>query len=195
MGQRVKRQNLTDPAGIPDPFLSVFSTNLGWMGLLGGANGLISLAIGHYDREAVLRHFASTDAENPAGSPFTERDWNPELRQQVVDYCSGQPVDFGDVILFYPRQTPFQQQVVQATRAIPYGETRSYGQLAEAAHAPRAARAVGSVMSSNPFPLIVPCHRVVASGGGLGGYTSHRGTSYKQILLDMEAEVAGVTSG
>jgi methylated-DNA-[protein]-cysteine S-methyltransferase len=165
------------------------------MGLLGRADRLISLAIGHYDREGVLRHFASPSAENPAGTPFTERDWNPDLCQRLVDYCSGMAVGFDDIPLCYDRQTPFQQRVVQATRAIPYGETRSYGQIAEAARAPRAARAVGSVMSNNPFPLIVPCHRVVASGGGLGGYTSHRGTSFKQILLDMEAEVAGANSG
>jgi methylated-DNA-[protein]-cysteine S-methyltransferase len=67
-----------------------------------------------------------------------------------------------------------------------YGQTSTYGELALRVGHPRAARAVGTVMATNRFPILIPCHRVLASGGKLGGYSSHAGTNLKQILLDME---------
>ena len=83
------------------------------------------------------------------------------------------------------RGTPFQLAVWKALLRIPYGETRSYGQLAvELGHA-GAARAVGTANGSNPVSIIVPCHRVIAAGGGLGGYGG--GLERKRFLLDLES--------
>ena len=79
----------------------------------------------------------------------------------------------------------FQRRVLQALRRVPYGRTITYGQLAARAGRPRAARAVGQAMAHNPVPLIVPCHRVVASGGGLGGFGG--GLALKRRLLALEA--------
>ena len=90
--------------------------------------------------------------------------------------------------LAFPKLTAFQESVVLAIRAVGYGQTVSYGELAELAGYPRAARAVGTVMSTNPFPILIPCHRVVASGGKLGGYSAPQGLSLKESLLAMEAE-------
>jgi len=84
------------------------------------------------------------------------------------------------------RGTPFQRAVWQALLAIPYGETRSYPDVAAAVGRPRATRAVGSSNGANPLPLVVPCHRVVASGGGLGGYAG--GAALKARLLAMERD-------
>ena len=84
--------------------------------------------------------------------------------------------------------TPFQLCVANATRRIPYGTTVSYGQLASLAGYPRAARAVGTVMSQNRFPILIPCHRVLASGGKLGGYTSVAGVDFKSRLLGLESQ-------
>ncbi len=127
--------------------------------------------------------------EIECGSDFRELDWNSELRRRLERYCFGEPGDFGDIPLELPAGTEFQQRVLRVTRRIPYGKTMSYGRLAEKAGFPRAARAVGTVMSSNRFPIVVPCHRVVAAGGKSGGYTSPQGVSLKLRLLALEAGV------
>jgi len=83
--------------------------------------------------------------------------------------------------------TPFQRRVVEAMRAIPYGETATYGEIAALAGHPNAQRAVGSVCAGNRFALLVPCHRVVAADG-LGSYGS-LGPEYKRRLLELERVV------
>jgi methylated-DNA-[protein]-cysteine S-methyltransferase len=82
--------------------------------------------------------------------------------------------------------TEFQRRVLLACRAILYGQTRSYGDLAAQVGSPGAARAVGNVMAHNCVPLIIPCHRVVASQGQLGGFSAPRGLSMKRRLLQLE---------
>jgi methylated-DNA-[protein]-cysteine S-methyltransferase len=84
--------------------------------------------------------------------------------------------------------TPFQRDVLQAVAAIPKGETRTYGQIAEAVGRPRAARAVGEVMRTNPIPVLIPCHRVVRSGGDIGRYTPD--PAIKRRLLELEGAIA-----
>jgi methylated-DNA-[protein]-cysteine S-methyltransferase len=86
--------------------------------------------------------------------------------------------------------TEFQKRVWNELRKIPYGETRSYRQLAEQIGAPRAVRAVGAANGRNPIPIIVPCHRVIGSSGKLVGFGG--GLKWKRMLLDLEA--AGLTS-
>ena len=78
----------------------------------------------------------------------------------------------------------FARKVLEETAKIPYGSVRTYGQVAGAAGSPRAMRAAGNALASNPIPIVVPCHRVVASGGGLGGYTG--GLDRKRFLLSLE---------
>jgi len=90
-----------------------------------------------------------------------------------------------------PRGTPFQREVWAALGTIPYGQTISYGQLAARVGRPAAARAVGLANGRNPISIIVPCHRVVGSGGGLTGYGG--GLERKRHLLALEARAAGST--
>lgn len=111
-----------------------------------------------------------------------------ELSRQLDAYFDGSRQAF-DLPLRI-EGTPFQEGVWQALRGIPYGETITYGELARRVEAPGASRAVGSANGRNPFPVIIPCHRVVAAGGKLGGY-SGGGLDVKQMLLDHEAAVAG----
>lgn len=87
------------------------------------------------------------------------------------------------------RGTPFQMQVWKALLRIPYGETRSYGEIARAVGRPKAARAVGMANHTNPVAIVVPCHRVVASDGSLGGYAG--GLEMKSRLLRLEASPNG----
>ncbi|HEY2253750.1 MAG TPA: MGMT family protein [Planctomycetaceae bacterium] len=138
---------------------------------------------------AEVRRAAGASAGTASSAPdFCEADWYPELRHRLERYCLGDRIDFDDVPLELPRGTEFQTRVLKVVRRVRYGKTISYGQLAEKAGYPRAARAVGSVMRSNRFPIIVPCHRVVAAGDKPGGYTSPQGISLKLRLLAMEAE-------
>lgn len=105
--------------------------------------------------------------------------------QQVTEYLSGQRRDFDFPYILHG--TPFQEKVWQALRAIPYGETRTYSQLAAAVGSPKACRAVGMANRQNPILLAVPCHRVVGADGGLVGYAA--GLDMKEALLALEKRV------
>lgn len=106
----------------------------------------------------------------------------PSLREQLTAYFARELKDF-DVRLAVTG-TPFQQRVWAALAEIPYGETWSYGQLAEHIGSPRAVRAVGLANGKNPVSIVVPCHRVVGSDGSLTGYGG--GLERKQLLLALE---------
>jgi methylated-DNA-[protein]-cysteine S-methyltransferase len=93
----------------------------------------------------------------------------------------------GEVPLDWDGVTPFQRRVYEAAREIPAGETRTYGELARRLGSPGGARAVGQALGRNPFVLVVPCHRVLASNGSLGGFSAHGGARTKRMLLDIEA--------
>lgn len=106
----------------------------------------------------------------------------PEARQQLSEYFEGTRREFNmplDV-----RGTPFQKRVLEALRGIPYGETRSYKDIAQRIGSPLAVRAVGAANGSNPIPVIIPCHRVIGSNGKLTGFGG--GLPTKQYLLDLE---------
>jgi methylated-DNA-[protein]-cysteine S-methyltransferase len=120
-------------------------------------------------------------------SPLVESDWNPALRSRLQQFAVGEPVEFDDVSTEDSFRTGFQRRVVAATRCIRYGNTLTYGELASRAGSPHAARAVGQVMSSNPLPIIIPCHRVIAANGRPGGFSAPAGVRLKQRMLDLEA--------
>ena len=107
---------------------------------------------------------------------------NRDAIRQVLAYLGGKRTAF-DLPLDL-RGTPFQRAVWQQLLAIPYGATRSYADVARAIGSPRAVRAVGSANGANPVPIVVPCHRVIAAGGKLGGYGG--GLELKRRLLAME---------
>jgi len=105
-----------------------------------------------------------------------------ETARQLRQYFAGKRREFQ--IPLAPRGTPFQQQVWKALTRIPYGETRSYAQLARSIRRPRAVRAVGAANGRNPFAIIVPCHRLIGSDGSLTGFGG--GLAAKRYLLDLE---------
>jgi len=109
------------------------------------------------------------------------------LAEDLRRFADGEPVDFGRVLIDERHLAPFARRVVAACRRIPWGQTRSYGQLAAECGSPAAARAVGQVMARNRYPLVVPCHRVLASGGRLGGFSAPQGLRLKRRLLALES--------
>ena len=106
-----------------------------------------------------------------------------EIRRQLTEYFAGTRTEF--TLRVAPAGTPFQQSVWRELMTIPYGQTRSYGQLAAALGGPNLTRAVGAANGRNPISIVVPCHRVVGSDGSLTGYAG--GLPRKRFLLDLEA--------
>jgi methylated-DNA-[protein]-cysteine S-methyltransferase len=204
MGQRVMSRR---PALTPGdrllptkaaPQLSVFLTDLGWFGLLGADQVVWQLRIGHISAAEVRAAFDQATnfsgggfGENGAASPSALADWFPELRERLQRYARGEAMSFDDVNVQPRPTTEFQRQVVAATRQLQYGQTVTYGTLAERVGSPRAARAVGSVMAANRVPIIIPCHRVLAAGGRLGGFSAPQGIGLKERMLAMERSEAG----
>lgn len=112
------------------------------------------------------------------------------IRRELEEYFEGRRHDF-DLELDWSLTAPgFRRRVLQECARIPFGATSTYKQMAIAAGSPRAFRAAGGALGSNPIPIVVPCHRVLASGGGLGGYTG--GLERKRTLLSIEGRMLAV---
>jgi methylated-DNA-[protein]-cysteine S-methyltransferase len=155
-----------------------FRTALGWMAFAEADEGVARLTFGQRSRDAALTAIGAKSVKQVSASGT--------LVDRLIAYAEGEPDTFLDVPLALGPQTNFQRKVIAACRAIPPGETRTYGQMAAKAGVPRAARAVGTVMSTNRTAILVPCHRVVAAGGRIGGYSMSGGLDCKRTLLELE---------
>ncbi len=155
-----------------------FNTDMGWVGVLGLAKGLLRLT---------LPQRSVHEVRQLLGDSVSHATWSPHLFKDLMErlkvYFSGHRTTFADK-LDLSRATHFQREVWETTRLIPYGETRSYAWVAEQIKKPRAMRAVGQALSKNPLPIIIPCHRVVASDGKLSGFGG--GVEMKRYLLSLE---------
>ncbi len=158
------------------------NTNMGWVGILSSAKGLLG---------TTLPQPSIDEVRQLLGDSISHATWSPHLFKDLTErlrvYFGGHRTTFPDK-LDLSRATHFQREVWEITRLIPYGETRSYGWVAEQIKKPRAVRAVGQALSKNPLPIIVPCHRVVASDGKLGGFSG--GVEMKRCLLSLEASAS-----
>ncbi|MFC2020547.1 methylated-DNA--[protein]-cysteine S-methyltransferase [Chloroflexota bacterium] len=157
-----------------------FNTAMGWIGILASASGLVA---------TTLPQPSAGEAYRQLGSGVRQATCSPrrfaELTERFRVYFSGgKQVAFHDE-LDLSGTTPFQGEVWRTARLIPYGETRSYLWIARQINKPGAARAVGQAMGGNPLPIIIPCHRVIASDGGLGGFGG--GLELKRQLLRLES--------
>ena len=121
--------------------------------------------------------------ETQALPPGVLKTWHDQVAQALDDYFAGHPADFAALPLDL-RGAPFHLRVWQELRKIPPGETVSYQELARRLGNPKGSRAVGQACGANPIPLIVPCHRVIAANGSLGGFSS--GLERKRWLLEHE---------
>lgn len=158
---------------------TVFATSLGWVGVVISPRGVVALNLPRPTLEAAL---ARVHAEYPQARLLPE-DEVAGVVAQIRQYLDGKRATF-QVPLDLSGHTPFRRQVWETALRIPYGETRSYAWVAQQIGKPRAARAVGQALGANPVPLIVPCHRVLASDGSLGGYGG--GPPLKERLLAIE---------
>lgn len=156
----------------------VFETDLGWVGVANSDDGLRAITLPHKTREEAIDRMMEAGATMPA--PSTEAKKLQSAIGPIVEGkkpANGLSIDWSGI-------TPFRRAVLEECMRIPPGTTVSYGELAERVGHPRAARAVGRVMATNPWPLLVPCHRVVGSTGHLHGYGG--GLPMKEQLLRAE---------
>jgi methylated-DNA-[protein]-cysteine S-methyltransferase len=174
--------------------IETFETELGWTAIAWREDALRGVAFGHTSRRNVeiaiarsLRMLRQQGALSGHNALHDVPGWAKELIDGLRRFAAGEPVDFSDVPLATDHYTTFGCRVAAACRRIPWGQTRSYGELAAECGAPGAARAVGTVMAKNRYPLVVPCHRVLAAGGALGGYSAPDGLRMKRRLLKMES--------
>jgi methylated-DNA-[protein]-cysteine S-methyltransferase len=131
-------------------------------------------------RRALLRRFPDAQEASPP----------PAIAAVVAAaqrYFQGEPIDFADVPLDLGPQDPLFAKIYDLVRRLGYGETVTYGAVAKAlGEGPEVARDVGQAMARNPIPLIVPCHRVLAAGGRIGGFSAPGGSSAKARMLELE---------
>ncbi len=112
--------------------------------------------------------------------------WVVELGERVRRHLEGELDHFRDVRLDFTRVSDFATRAYGRLREVGPGQTTTYGALARSMGQPAAARALGQAMAANPWPLLVPCHRVLAARGALGGFSAQGGTSFKERLLAVE---------
>ncbi len=161
----------------------VFATPIGPCGVAWGERGLIGVSLPEASAEGVrarlLRRYPEATGAEPPPEVLQARDLILELLQ-------GAPVDLSAIRLELDRVAGFEQRIYALARAIPPGQTLSYGEIAARAGEPGSAQAVGRAMGKNPWPIVVPCHRVVGSGGRLGGFSAPGGARTKLKILEIE---------
>jgi methylated-DNA-[protein]-cysteine S-methyltransferase len=141
--------------------------------------GVVRISYPEHDPDAELDELAGTVSPRILRSgPATE-----EVRRELDEYFDGRRTRF-EVGVDMAGIEGFRRRILRATARIPYGSVRTYRDMAERAGSPRAVRAAGNALGSNPIPIVVPCHRVVRTGGGMGGYTG--GVERKEVLLRLE---------
>ena len=159
---------------------TVLETTWGWIGVVEGSRGVKKVVLlvpeQHELVERVRQEFPGA-VRTPAGSKRVEKEFK--------DYFAGEAVSF-TAQLDWTGHSPFEVAVWRAAKTIPRGSTKTYRWLSNQIKRPKAQRAVGGALGKNPFPLIIPCHRVVRSDRSLGGFSAPGGTAVKRRLLELE---------
>ena len=155
-------------------YCKILETDEGWIGYRGSERGIRKLFLPLTSREKLLSRYGLSD-ENASGLRV--------LDNLLTEYFIGDEADFSKIRLDLSEVPEFHKRVYDETREIPYGETKTYGEIARSIGSPNAARAVGNALRLNPLPIIVPCHRVLGSNN-LGGFTPS--LEMKKRLLRLE---------
>jgi methylated-DNA-[protein]-cysteine S-methyltransferase len=172
--ERAQAKRLIDVA------VATMDSPIGTLLLMATPKGLVRIAFESENRDEVLGEVAEQLSPRILEAP---RSLDP-VRRELEKYFEGKLHDF-DVPLDWSLAGEFARRVLRRTARIPYGSVASYGDVAVGVGSPRGARAVGNALGSNPIPVIVPCHRVVRTGGAIGGYGG--GLTRKRFLLALEA--------
>jgi methylated-DNA-[protein]-cysteine S-methyltransferase len=168
------------------PAYAVFSTAIGRCALVWRGGLIIGASLPEADdprlRARLARRFARPEEREPP-------EFVAEAIALVRRLLAGEKLDLADIELDLSGCSDFERAVYAAARAIPCGETRTYGELADAIGQPGAAQAVGLALGRNPVPIVVPCHRILAASGGSGGFSAPGGVATKFRMLQIEGAV------
>ncbi len=169
---------------MPPTAFALVQTALGPCGIAWGANGLVGVQLPERDGSATRGRLTKRfpEAEEAAPSPEVQR-----AIDAIVSLLAGDAADLSAIRLDMERVPPFHRRVYDVARGIPPGATLGYGEIAERLGEPGAAREVGQAMGRNPFPIVVPCHRVLAAGGKIGGFSANGGIATKRKMLAIES--------
>ncbi len=163
----------------------VFATAIGGVGIVWAERGVIGVQLPERDDAATLarieRQYPQAEAET-ADPPAEVQ----HAIDGIIALVAGEPADLRDIAVDLAATPEFDQRVYEIARGIAPGDTTTYGEIAARLGEPRAAREVGQALGHNPVPLIVPCHRVLAAGGKLGGFSARGGVTTKLRLLGIE---------
>jgi methylated-DNA-[protein]-cysteine S-methyltransferase len=159
---------------------TLFDTGIGTCGIAWNERGLLRMQLPEKDDAATRARLEAASATSEAPPP-----WVSDAIALVREHLAGRPQDLGDIALDLSRATALTAAIYRAAQAVPAGTTTTYGELARQVGSPDAARAVGRAMATNPWPIIVPCHRVVAKDGS-GGFSAHGGLVTKELILRLE---------
>jgi methylated-DNA-[protein]-cysteine S-methyltransferase len=163
--------------------ITLFDNAIGPIGIAWGPHGIVGLQLPEESAEATRKRLAGRHPEATTASPPPAVE---SVIQAVGTLLSGEPVDLGFVALDLDGASDFDRRVYAAAREIPFGRTLTYGEIAKRIGEKGAARAVGQALGSNPFPIVVPCHRVLAADGKAGGFSAHGGVETKMRILSIE---------
>lgn len=161
----------------------LIATAAGPVGLAWSADGLTRVQLSDVDGATTRARLVRSLPEPTEADP---PDWLIGPIGLLQAYFTGRETDFSAVPLDFSGIQPFRRQLYESMRTLGWGETITYGGLAERVGQPGAAQTVGTAMGRNPWPIIVPCHRVLASGNKLGGFSAPGGKWTKLFLLDLE---------
>jgi methylated-DNA-[protein]-cysteine S-methyltransferase len=167
----------------------IFETMSGFCGIAWNDAGVTRFQLPARSAEATERNLLR---RLPDAKPGTPRQEVLEAIAAAKRYFQGEEVDFSGIRLDLGEQDGFFRQIYAAARSVAWGHTTTYGRLAkELGAGPEAARDVGQAMAKNPVPLIIPCHRVLAAGGKVGGFSAPGGSAAKIHMLELEGVHAG----
>jgi methylated-DNA-[protein]-cysteine S-methyltransferase len=166
-------------AGLVDVAYATVDSPIGSLLLASTKRGLVRLSFPGEEQDRVLEQLAARISPRVLESPARL----DRARRELDRYFEGKLTDF-DLPLDWQLTAGFRRKVLRATARVPYGSTLTYGEIAARAGSRRAFRAAGSALGSNPIPIVVPCHRILRTGGDLGGYGG--GLDVKQRLLRLE---------
>jgi methylated-DNA-[protein]-cysteine S-methyltransferase len=167
---------------------TLFDTAIGTCAVAWNTRGITRLQLPERNREAGEKRLLKRSPDVAQAEPPA---YVAQVIAQIQRYAAGESVEFGDVVLDIGDVPSYHRAVYDGARAVKWGETTTYGALAAKAGSPQDAREVGVALSRNPVTLIIPCHRVLAAGNKMGGFSAYGGTITKERLLGLE----GVTVG
>jgi methylated-DNA-[protein]-cysteine S-methyltransferase len=177
--RRKGKSTLTRDAGLT---YSLFPTAIGWCGVVYEGKRMVKIEVGYPHPKSIEKKIL-----RECGNGCVRIPPQGEVVENIRRYASGEKVRF-KAAFSWSSFTSFQRKVYREAMSIPYGAVETYGSLAQKIGCSGASRAVGSALARNPFPLVIPCHRVVRGDGRLGGFSAGGGSALKRKLLMLEGE-------